>query len=102
MSRIAPPILVSQASCGLIDWAGKFGVDQQRESGSSYVRQRGAKLRLGDHGEPIDSGMDQKALEPGHARGPERFNLLLIVADHAAPSQPIHPASARGGLELGS
>ena len=89
MSRIAPPIRVSQALCGLIDWAGKFGVDQQRQAGSSHVRQRGAKLGFGDHGEPIDSGMNQKALEPHNPRCHQPLNVgpfhpTLAVAAYTA------------------
>jgi hypothetical protein len=64
-----------QTPRGFIDGAGKFGVDQQRQARSGDVRQRGAKLGLGDHGEAIDSGMNQKALEARHARRGQRFDI---------------------------
>ena len=67
---------------------------QQRQTSPRQVRQRRSQIILVDHGEAIDPGMNQKALEPQHSRGGERFDVRLIVFDHAAPRRPIHPALA--------
>src|SRR5580700_7105875 len=60
----------------------------------------GAKLLLGDHGEAVDAGMNEKTLEAGNTGGGERFNVVLIVADDSAPSQPVDAAFSLRGLAL--
>jgi len=84
---IQPPIgvLILQMSSRFIHWPGKFGVDEQWKARAGHMRQCGAKFRLGDHGEAIDSGMNEKALETCHASRGECLNFRLIVADDTAP-----------------
>ena len=65
---------------GLIDGSGKLGMDQQRQARPGDMRQCGAQLGLGDHGETFDSGINEKALETSHAGSRQRFDLVLIGA----------------------
>src|SRR5258708_26470594 len=73
---------------------------EQRESASRNARQRRTELPLRNHGEAIDTGIDEEALESGHARGRQGFDVLLIIADDAAPGRPVYPASAASGFSL--
>ncbi len=56
---------------------------------------------LRDHGETVDAGIDQKAFEPSHSSSCERFDIALIVVNHAAPCRPVNAASALRSRTLG-
>ena len=101
VSRVAAPIGVGQCVRRPLDGAGKFRVYEKRQTGPSNVGQSPSQLLLGDHGETIDPRMDQKALESTHARGGERFDIALIVVNHAAPRRPVDAASALRRRALG-
>jgi hypothetical protein len=73
---------------------------EQRESASRNARQRRTELPLGNHSEAIDAGIDEEALESGHARGRQCFDVFLIIADDAAPGSPVYPALAASGFSL--
>jgi hypothetical protein len=49
---------------------------------------------FGNHGETVDAGIDQKALEASHSRSRERFDVTLIIVNHPAPCCPVDAASA--------
>ena len=56
------------------------------------MRQGGAELWFRDHSEAVDARMNEEALESRHVCGCQFFNMLLVVAHHAAPGHPIHVA----------
>lgn len=92
------PIGIGKIFCGGIDGSWKFGVDEEREFGAGDMRESGAQLGLGDNGEAIDAGMDQKTFEAGDASAGERLEVERVVGDDAAPGEPIDAGAAmRGG-----
>ncbi len=74
---------------------------QERQACASNVRQRPPQLLLRDHGETVDTWIDQKAFESPHSSGRKISNVILIVMNHAAPRRPIDAASAFCGRALG-
>jgi hypothetical protein len=58
-------------------------------------------LPLRDHGEAIDTRVDQKAFEPTNANRSESFDVTLVIVDHPAPRRPIDAASAFCSCTLG-
>ena len=98
---IQRPIGVCQTRRGGIDGARKFGVDEQRKFRDGDMRQSGAKLLLGNHGEAVDAWMDEKTFEAGNAGAGERFDVMLIIRDDASPGHPIDATSASSGCALG-
>src|SRR5260370_24661905 len=73
---------------------------EQRKSASRNARQRRTELPLGNHAEAVDAGIDEEALESGHTRGRQRFDVFLIIADDATPGRPVYPAFAASGFSL--
>jgi hypothetical protein len=58
-------------------------------------------LLLRDHGEAIDTRVDQKAFEPTNACSSESFDVTLVIVDDPAPRRPIDAASALCSRTLG-
>src|SRR5260370_34738067 len=77
---------------GGVDWPGKFCVYQQWKAGPRHARQCRSEIILADHGEAIDSGMNQKALESPHSRAGKLFDVCLVALDYATPRRQINPA----------
>ena len=74
---------------------------QQRQARPGHVWQRRAQLLLRNHGETIDSGIDQKAFETRHSGGCESFDVVLVIVNDSAPGRPIDAAFAVCGRTLG-
>ena len=60
-----------------------------------------AQFRLGDPGEAIDARMNKEAFESRHAGRSQISDVLLVVANDAAPRHPIHVALAFCRFALG-
>src|ERR1700689_2997247 len=98
VSRVVAPIGVGQRLGSAINRAGKFRMPQQRQARAGHVGQREAQLLLRNHGETVDSRIDEEAFEPRHARSGESFDVILVIVNYAAPRRPIDAALAvRGG-----
>ena len=97
---VAAPIGVGQGGGRPINRACELRVNQQRKPRAGNVRQRHSQLLLRNHGEAIDSGIDQKTLETRHTCGGQRFDITLIIVNHAAPGRPINAAFAPAAARL--
>src|SRR5260370_2544893 len=73
---------------------------EQRKSASRNARQRRTELPLGNHAEAVDAGIDEEALESGHTRGGQCFDVFLIIAVDAGAGRPVYPALAASGFSL--
>ena len=67
---------------------------KQRQTSPRDMRQSCAQLRLVDHGESIDAGVNEKAFESRNARGRQTFDVLLVIAHDSGPRHPVHVALA--------
>ena len=54
-----------------------------------------------DHGETFDAGIDQEALEPGHAGCRQGRKVFLVLPGQSTPGRPVHAALAGGRVTLG-
>lgn len=66
---------------------------QQRQTGTSDMRQCRSQLLLRDHSEPLDARMYEETFETRHSRVCQRLDLALVVSDYSAPSHPIDSAA---------
>ena len=66
---------MGQTLRGRIHRTGKLCVHQQWQTSPRNMRQSRSQIFLADHGEAIDPGMNQKALESQHPGGRERFDV---------------------------
>src|SRR6266550_5940640 len=97
---VLAPIRSRQSACCCVHWLGQLGMYEERQAGPRDMWQRRAELLLVDHGEAVDAGMNEEALESWHACGGEPFNVLLVVAHHTAPGHPVHAALTACGMAL--
>ena len=88
------PIGMGEPLCGRVDRTSKLRVYQQWQTSPRNMREGCSQILLGNHGETVDPGMDQKAFESKHTGRREGFDICLIVMDHATPRRPIYPALA--------
>jgi hypothetical protein len=97
---MSPPICIRQFPGGGFYRAWQLGVDQQRQARPCNMGKCFAQLLRGNHGETVDSRVDEKTLKARNARRRERFNVPLIAGGNASPEHPVDQGRFLGGPTL--
>src|SRR5215470_19614839 len=97
---VMTPIGICQFFGGGFNRARQLGMNQQREARPGEMREGCAQLLLGNHGEAVDSRIDEETLKARNARSRERTNIPLIVGDNASPEHPVDHGRFLGAATL--